>query len=155
MAQSLHFRINQPKVIHEKFDDEVVIVNLESGNYYSLDKVGAEIWRLIDSGASLGDCTDEIADKYEGSRLDIENSVNRFVTEVQQDALIIPVESKETQIRKESDTHVETGPSRLRFEGPVLHKYTDMQDLLLLDPIHEVDETGWPRTKADSSSKRE
>jgi hypothetical protein len=25
-----------------------------------------------------------------------------------------------------------------------LHKYTDMEELLLLDPIHDVDETGWP-----------
>jgi hypothetical protein len=22
--------------------------------------------------------------------------------------------------------------------------YTDMEELLLLDPIHDVDETGWP-----------
>jgi hypothetical protein len=29
---------------------------------------------------------------------------------------------------------------------PVLNKYTDMQDLLLLDPIHEVDERGWPNS---------
>jgi hypothetical protein len=27
----------------------------------------------------------------------------------------------------------------------VLQKYTDMADLLLLDPIHEVDEQGWPQ----------
>jgi hypothetical protein len=27
----------------------------------------------------------------------------------------------------------------------MLQKFTDMQDLLLLDPIHEVDESGWPR----------
>ena len=27
---------------------------------------------------------------------------------------------------------------------PQLSSYTDMQELLLLDPIHEVDESGWP-----------
>jgi hypothetical protein len=31
-----------------------------------------------------------------------------------------------------------------KFEKPGLQKYSDMQDLLLLDPIHEVDEMGWP-----------
>jgi hypothetical protein len=30
-----------------------------------------------------------------------------------------------------------------------LNKYTDMQDLLLLDPIHEVDAAGWPSTKVE------
>jgi len=27
---------------------------------------------------------------------------------------------------------------------PIVEKYTDMQDLLMLDPIHDIDETGWP-----------
>jgi len=31
------------------------------------------------------------------------------------------------------------------FVKPILQKYTDMADLLLLDPIHEVDAgQGWP-----------
>lgn len=31
----------------------------------------------------------------------------------------------------------------------MLEKFTDMEDLLLLDPIHEVDvAAGWPTTKA-------
>ena len=29
---------------------------------------------------------------------------------------------------------------------PRLRKYTDMQDLLLLDPIHEIDQSGWPNS---------
>jgi hypothetical protein len=35
-----------------------------------------------------------------------------------------------------------------RFEQPVLEKFTDMEDLLLLDPIHEVNlQSGWPNQK--------
>jgi hypothetical protein len=26
-------------------------------------------------------------------------------------------------------------------------KYSDMEDLIMLDPIHEVDESGWPHPK--------
>ena len=36
----------------------------------------------------------------------------------------------------------------IRFESPTMEKYGDMQDLLLSDPIHEVDEAGWPRPQA-------
>jgi hypothetical protein len=32
------------------------------------------------------------------------------------------------------------------YEAPKLSAYTDMQELLLLDPIHEVDESGWPNS---------
>ena len=36
------------------------------------------------------------------------------------------------------------------FDEPVLHKYEDMKDMLLLDPIHDVDdEAGWPQPKSD------
>jgi hypothetical protein len=35
------------------------------------------------------------------------------------------------------------------FEMPKLSKYTDMEDLLALDPIHEVDEMGWPNAKLE------
>jgi hypothetical protein len=30
------------------------------------------------------------------------------------------------------------------FAAPALNTFSDMQELLLLDPIHEVDEAGWP-----------
>ena len=30
------------------------------------------------------------------------------------------------------------------YAPPAMSKYTDMEDLLLLDPVHEVDEVGWP-----------
>jgi hypothetical protein len=29
----------------------------------------------------------------------------------------------------------------------MLERYEDMQDLILLDPVHEVEEEGWPRAK--------
>lgn len=32
MTSVMRFQINAPKVIHEAFDDEVVIVNLGNGN---------------------------------------------------------------------------------------------------------------------------
>ena len=39
-----HYRINSPGVVFEAFDDEVVIINLDSGNYFSFNKVGSAIW---------------------------------------------------------------------------------------------------------------
>ena len=42
-----------------------------------------------------------------------------------------------------------TTNGRLPFQAPVLEKHSDMQDLILLDPVHEVGPRGWPHT-ADS-----
>ena len=151
------FKINSPKVVHDTMDNEVVIVEFDSGNYYSLDKAGADIWNLINSGASVNEIIEAIAHRYKDDRAVIENAVNQLLTELQQEDLIVPDQTKEPRSIHEPEVCVGSGSEveRSGFEAPILHKYTDMQDLLLLDPIHGVDETGWPSVKPDSPNEDE
>ena len=44
------FKVNTPPVIHETLDGEVIVVNLDTGTYYSIPGTGAEIWTLVDQG---------------------------------------------------------------------------------------------------------
>jgi hypothetical protein len=37
--------------------------------------------------------------------------------------------------------------ARGRWQPPAFDEYTDMWELIKLDPIHEVDEVGWPVAK--------
>jgi hypothetical protein len=151
MNTSMRFRINTPKVILESFDDEVVIVNLDSGNYYSLDKVGADIWSLLERGASLHETVSAIEGIYVGDRDDINRGVNRLVEELQAENLILyDISESSSGSRDASLTENGMSGEKPAFAMPILSKYTDMQDLLLLDPIHEVDESGWPNSKPDS-----
>ena len=147
----MHFKINKPKVIHEVFDDEVVVVNLSSGSYYSLEKVGADIWGLVERGADESEIIEGIVQRYEGSREEIENAVNQLLTEFRQESLVVPFPTNGSENIGALSARAEIDPKteRTPFEAPVLHKYTDMEELLLLDPIHEVDETGWPSLKHD------
>jgi hypothetical protein len=153
MTSSVCFRVNSPNVLQETIDGEVVIVNLDNGNYYSLSNVGAEIWGLIESGAAVAEVVDSTMRRYDGDHIDVEDAVNQLVDQLQQEALIVPDGAKEPEGIKGLDRQVETGADtkKLRFEVPTLHTYTDMQDLLLLDPIHEVDEMGWPNVNPDDS----
>ena len=153
MNSSMRYLMNKPKVIHEVFEDEVVIINLDSGSYYSVDKVGAEIWRLIEGGATVGKVVELTTQRYESNEVNIENVINQFLEELQREDLIIHNEEIEVVTPKGPEIKVEAQQTAKRpdFEKPILHKYTDMQELLLLDPIHGVDETGWPRTKPDFS----
>jgi hypothetical protein len=49
------FRVSNPNVMSETIDGEVIIINLATGTYYSLKDVGAEIWSLVDGGATAED----------------------------------------------------------------------------------------------------
>ena len=46
----LVFSASGPEVIFENFGDEMVIANLASGFFYSLDGSGADIWNALVAG---------------------------------------------------------------------------------------------------------
>ena len=150
MGSDGHFRINAPNVSHETIDGETLIINLDNGHYYSLLGVGADIWSLIQGRTAADDIVDAIHHQYDGTRIDIEKAIEAFLAELRDEGLIVhdqevaPECALTIAVRVRPD---QSGKGRA-FDAPVLNKYTEMQDLLVLDPIHEVDETGWP-TPAD------
>jgi hypothetical protein len=54
-----------PDVLASEFSDEVVILNLSDGIYYSLDKVGARVWSLLKSPIRVGVIRDVIVSEFE------------------------------------------------------------------------------------------
>lgn len=139
--------VNSPKVIHETIDGETVLVNLDSGNYYSFEGVGVDVWNLIETGIDGKGIIEAIARRYAGEPKAVEEAIHHFVKELEQEALVVADGEGEKGIERGTNSSVETTIERRPFEAPVLNKYTDMQDLLLLDPIHDVEETGWPSPK--------
>jgi len=84
MTASTRFKINTSQVAHETIDGEVVVINLQSGIYYSLQDVGASIWGLIENGMTIDQTIEGIARQYDGNRSDIDNGVNQLITELKQ-----------------------------------------------------------------------
>ena len=146
------FRVDSPNVVYERFENEVVIIHFESGNYYSLENIGADIWRAIASGSTLNEIVNGLRHRYIDPPKDVESIVNQFVEELQQEQLIVPVDNDAMNRSQGQGNPFDTPPKteRPNFESPILQRYTDMRDMLLLDPIHEVDEAGWPAAKPDS-----
>jgi hypothetical protein len=153
--ESRHYRVNSPDVILEDFNDEIVIVNLADGNYYSIDATGAEIWAMIQNQATASGIAAQLARAYELDPTIVEPVVTAFIEELLSEKLIV-VEAAPSG----ENPNFEPAASKegRPFAAPVLNKYTDMQELLLVDPIHEVDDTGWPNianpvSKPPSESK--
>jgi len=142
------FRINTPTVTHETIDGEAVIINLDSGNYYSLVEVGAFIWDLVGNGASATEVQEVVLQNYQADAPDVDRGVQELLAQLQQENLIVPIDEAGafdlTQVQPANNSHEK--PS---FNPPLLHKYSDMQELLLLDPIHDVDDAGWPKPNPD------
>jgi len=143
------YRVNSPKVVHETIDGEVVVVNLDKGDYYSFLATGAEIWENLIQGKPSNLVVAEICDRYAGEPGHIENSIRAFLDQLQQEELIVTAASDSPPSQPSSDPAAENSAPQEKqpFEIPTLQKYTDMEELLALDPIHEVDDMGWPNVK--------
>jgi hypothetical protein len=152
MDQHLRYKINAPHIVHEIFEDkEAAIINLKSGNYYSLDPVGAFVWSHIDSGAAVGEIVQEVLAHYEGDVADVSPAIARLIDALQAEELITIANDGDGQAKREAITSAANGNvAKTPFTAPVLERYNDMQELLLLDPIHEVDDTGWPNRKQEN-----
>ena len=142
------FRVNTPTVTHETIDGEAVIINLDSGNYYSLVDVGSFIWGLVEKGASTNELQDQVLQTYRGSPSDVDHGVQELLAQLQQENLIVPVNG-DAEADLSATVPSQNGHEKPAFNPPLLHKYSDMQELLLLDPIHDVDDAGWPKPVPD------
>jgi hypothetical protein len=125
----------------------MVLVNLENGSYYTLDRVGLDIWDQLVAGADRDGVSKAMAVSDESRRDEIEKAVNTFIDTLAAERLIVAAPDGEPPAGLPAPASRGNGRS---FTAPVLQRYTDMQELLLLDPIHEVDEAGWPSVKPET-----
>jgi hypothetical protein len=144
MTGDTGFRINALPFAHQTIDGEVVIVNVENGTYYSLRDTGAEVWALLEGGASVRDVVRELGRRYRGEDGEIAAGIERLLDDLQREGIVSsqPVSSSTSVPSTDADA-----ASRPAFIPPVLERFTDMKDLLLLDPIHEGGDAGWPIVK--------
>lgn len=140
------YTIDSQKITWQTIDDEVIIIDLELGNYYTLTGVGAAIWALIEQQATFDQIVTETLAQYDAESTEaVRESVGAFVSELIREKIIGLTTSDDAV-----PVSVPTPAVRAKFEAPALEKYTDMQTLLLIDPIHEVDEKGWPHEAPSS-----
>lgn len=146
------FRVNAPQVIHESIDGEVIIINLETGSYYSVKGSGADVWDVLQGTPAITTTTvvDTLAQAYEAPREAIAAAVDGFVGQLVAEGLL--AETEGSTVQPVAAPASSDGGAKPAFELPRLEKYTDMQDLVLLDPVHEVDEQGWPQQPPEAGA---
>lgn len=129
------FSVSGPEVIFENFGDEMVVANLESGFFYSLDGSGPEIWNALVGGHTGRQFA-------AASQADLDE-VARFIAELRNEGLL-------------AQTAGPANPDPISvaaFAPPSIQKFDDLQGLLLVDPIHEASPAGWPFVQAADESR--
>jgi len=150
MTLSASYMPRRPNIISDMIDDEVVIINLASGAYYSLDRCGSVVWQALDAGFTVGQVIEQVKQGYEGQPEAMAQAVEQLVAQLADEGLMTARPANGASV----GGLLPPAPAadRLPFVPPMLQRYDDMQDLILLDPIHEVDDSGWPARKPGSGA---
>ena len=125
---------------HERLDDEVIAINLETGAYFALDDVAADCWTLLVGGAGTTAIVDALCSRYDVEPATATPDVEDFIATLEAEGLVV------VDHDAASAPAAELAPvgDRRSYVAPVVNKFDDLEELLLLDPIHEVDDVGWP-----------
>jgi Coenzyme PQQ synthesis protein D (PqqD) len=146
MAAEKWYRVNKPSVIQEVLDGEAVIVNLATGSYYSTEQSGATIWSLLAQGTTVPDIVAHLRMHHTDVPTDVDGLVKQWLDVLESESLVVGEPLEEAAANQgQTGLATEEGTTKTPFMEPKIEKYTDMEDLLLLDPIHDVQQTGWPR----------
>ena len=112
-------------------DGEAVILDVTRGTYYSMDGAGAVIWTSLEQGHPLAAIVRILEERYVGDTAQFERHVEDLADQLLREGLVVPANGASA-----------SGPlplppaeaPRQPFTAPDLRKYTDMADLLALDP---------------------
>ena len=132
------FSVDDREVIHENLEGEAVLVHIGTGRYHSLRGTASEIWELVVAGHSGTAIVESMTARFDGDANTIAAETRRLLREVVEQGLASPAPPR-------AISALEAPANRRPFTSPQLETFEDMQDLLLLDPIHETGEEGWPK----------
>lgn len=136
----VHYIVDERRIAHQTVDGEVIAIDFVNGAYFSMRATAGEIWQMLVANAAL----DEVIALYqENSPVPADTLVTEiqaFVSELLAASLLQPSDAPGTAQPALSAIVAQRKP----YTPPQLEKFEDMADLIMLDPVHDVSDAGWP-----------
>jgi hypothetical protein len=126
-----------PMLVSRQFDDEVILANFETGLYYSMIGSAADIWLGLRSGATVKEIVKAFEMLGAHGSFDTKRYIMSFIEQLLAKKIVAPdggVSAPQPWSPQFSNP----------FSPPVLECFDNLRDLLLLDPVHDVSNAGWP-----------
>lgn len=137
-----NYKLNEEKMFADITDGVAIIINGETGIYYGMNGFGTAVFENLIKEIPAQNILDELK-KIPSISPDIETKFNQFVADlVAKELVISSAASNQSAV---SLNHDVAGLDKFEL---TINEYSDAQELLLADPIHEVrEETGWSPQK--------
>jgi GeoRSP system PqqD family protein len=64
--------------------DEGTLILVDSGQVFELNLLGADIWKLCDGERTVGDVVDDLFDRYDVERDELDKDVRAFLSQMEE-----------------------------------------------------------------------
>jgi hypothetical protein len=129
VAGQTRFRLNAERVAAKVVDGEAIVINLVNGRYYSLDGASGLAWQLVVGGHGMDETAKQIAAAYDVQESVARADLSHLVSDLLAEGLVF--EAGDGDLAAEPPATPEV---RLAYVPLELVSYTDMEELLALDP---------------------
>ncbi len=117
------------QIAAELFGDEMVLIDIQSGRYFSLRGAAVDVWRLLSVPRSPATLHEAFVAPNHGE-------LDAVLANMLEEGLLLTAAGQAS-----SEGH----EARHEYRTPQVEVYSDLAELIALDPVHEVDaEMGWP-----------
>jgi hypothetical protein len=122
-------------VVSETLNGEAIIMHHGTGHYFNAQGSGAIIWEAVEQGATLNSIATRLQTACGLTPAEALGATKGFLDTLAAYELV-----------KTGDAApgILPPPSAIAFATPELGVHKDLMDMLLLDPVHDIDEAGWP-----------
>jgi hypothetical protein len=124
-------RPNVEELAVEVLQGEAILIHLGTGHYYTMDKAGAEIWQMIEGRRTVTEMVAMLSSRYHVSPDGVRPDVHRILDELLAERLVCDGGEPQTTL---DGAAAASEPAPGAYEPPRLVKYSDMADMLALDP---------------------
>ncbi len=132
--------ITDSDVVFEEYEDEIIFLQLRQGFYYTLDRIAGDVIVALLRAATLDEALNWLHQRYAADKKELLEYCEQVWQRLASEQLfeVRPEESQEA-VGLEPYSGNKSGLTPFSIE-----KFEDIQDILMFDPVHEVNEEGWP-----------
>jgi Coenzyme PQQ synthesis protein D (PqqD) len=137
VASILNQKLSVPEnVLAQELNGEIVILNMDSETYYSLNSVGSRIWQSLTNSENVETAMQQLLQVYLVDETALLRDVTEFVKELSKEELLISYDSQELE-----------GDSLLKQTISLSKKKIDERDLATTEEVNNYHQSEADKAK--------
>lgn len=129
----------------ERLDGEAIAIDFSTGKYFSFQGPAADIIWMLNQGIPRGQWLNLVSSSFQSDpeQDTFDEHANHFLTQLEQLGLIEATDSLQGEVAELPSDYI-----RGVWVQPEILMNDDLVDLIVIDPIHDVGDDGWPTAKS-------